>query len=450
MTAEIVIFNSEAVALAADSAATARIGNVDKISTSANKIFALSDFHPVGLMLYGCASFMGIPWETIVKYYRATALPANGFNTLEEYADDFISFLSYGNIAFHKTAESHYIGSFVITVLHDMRNYMVETCEKYIQKGNSLDDKVLGEISSAVIHNMFDNSRGRSRLLSKKQCKNIMNSYRKFINNRIDLLFGEFEINDDLRSKIHQIIENSFARFLLPDISCGIIITGFGEKDFVPYLRSYEIGGIVRYESGGKLIEKLMYKVERKVNRDVHVAIIPFAQQEMVYRYMEGVDPDYRKAEVGFVQGLLDDLTPKIIRQLKRYNKAEQDKIGEQINKYSKQAIAELEKNMDKFVQDYFSDPTVDAVSRLPKIELALMAESLVYLTSLKRKISQDPETVAEPIDVAVISKGDGFVWIKRKHYFNPELNPSFFKRKYKEMKNGETGNTTDKLPSAG
>ena len=27
------------------------------------------------------------------------------------------------------------------------------------------------------------------------------------------------------------------------------------------------------------------------------------------------------------------------------------------------------------------------------------------------------------------ISKGDGFIWIKRKHYFQPELNADFFRR---------------------
>jgi len=37
-------------------------------------------------------------------------------------------------------------------------------------------------------------------------------------------------------------------------------------------------------------------------------------------------------------------------------------------------------------------------------------------------------------IDVAVISKGDGFVWIKRKHYFKAELNPQFFANYYKEI----------------
>jgi hypothetical protein len=45
--------------------------------------------------------------------------------------------------------------------------------------------------------------------------------------------------------------------------------------------------------------------------------------------------------------------------------------------------------------------------------------------------MSLDAETVGGPIDVAVISKGDGFVWIKRKHYFKAELNHQFFKNYY-------------------
>jgi len=54
------------------------------------------------------------------------------------------------------------------------------------------------------------------------------------------------------------------------------------------------------------------------------------------------------------------------------------------------------------------------------------MAEALVNLTAFKRHVARQAETVGGPIDVAVISSGDGFVWIKRKHYFSPELNPHF------------------------
>jgi len=74
-------------------------------------------------------------------------------------------------------------------------------------------------------------------------------------------------------------------------------------------------------------------------------------------------------------------------------------------------------------------------VSVLPKPELAIMAETLVNLISFKKQVSREEETVGGPIDVAIISKGDGFIWLKRKHYFNPELNHQFFTKYYKEMR---------------
>src|SRR5262249_16025696 len=70
--------------------------------------------------------------------------------------------------------------------------------------------------------------------------------------------------------------------------------------------------------------------------------------------------------------------------------------------------------------------PVRAALGYAPKEELAELAESLVHLTSLKRRVALETETVGGPIDVAIISKGDGFIWIKRKHYFRPELNPYF------------------------
>jgi len=68
-------------------------------------------------------------------------------------------------------------------------------------------------------------------------------------------------------------------------------------------------------------------------------------------------------------------------------------------------------------------------VASLPKDELGAMAESLVNLTKFKRRVSIERETVGGPIDVAVITKGDGFVWMKRKHYFDAGLNPRFIAR---------------------
>jgi hypothetical protein len=92
MTAEIAIINKNAVALAADSAVTLRDPNTSKIYNTANKLFMLSKFEPVGVMVFGSAEFMSLPWETIVKIYRSQ-LAGTSFAKLGHYAEDFLSFV---------------------------------------------------------------------------------------------------------------------------------------------------------------------------------------------------------------------------------------------------------------------------------------------------------------------------------------------------------------------
>jgi hypothetical protein len=70
MTAEVAVMNKGAVALAADSKVTVGSGITEKTYETVNKIFTLSKVHPVGIMIFGNADFMGFPWETIIKLYR--------------------------------------------------------------------------------------------------------------------------------------------------------------------------------------------------------------------------------------------------------------------------------------------------------------------------------------------------------------------------------------------
>ena len=90
MTAEIAVFNRNAVALAADSAIT--VGDGGKIYNTANKLFTLSKYQPGGVMVYGNATIMGMPWETVIKTYR-DRLGRKSFPRLNEYASDFLKFL---------------------------------------------------------------------------------------------------------------------------------------------------------------------------------------------------------------------------------------------------------------------------------------------------------------------------------------------------------------------
>ena len=68
------------------------------------------------------------------------------------------------------------------------------------------------------------------------------------------------------------------------------------------------------------------------------------------------------------------------------------------------------------------------SLSFLPRDEMIYMAEGMINLTSFKRRLVLDnfSETVGGPIDIAFISKGEGFIWIKRKKYFDKEMNYVF------------------------
>ena len=90
MTAIVGVLNKHAIAIAADSAVT--MGNTHKVINCANKIFTLSKYFPVAVMTYNNASFMGVPWDIIIKEYRRQ-LKNKCYLKLDDYVSDFIKFL---------------------------------------------------------------------------------------------------------------------------------------------------------------------------------------------------------------------------------------------------------------------------------------------------------------------------------------------------------------------
>ena len=100
--------------------------------------------------------------------------------------------------------------------------------------------------------------------------------------------------------------------------------------------------------------------------------------------------------------------------------------------------IKKLQEGLEDWRKRVFVDPVLDMISSLPKEELATIAESLVNLVSFRQKVTMEQETVGGPVDVALISRGDGFIWIKRKHYFDKNLNPHFFTTYYKGRKKSD------------
>jgi hypothetical protein len=176
-------------------------------------------------------------------------------------------------------------------------------------------------------------------------------------------------------------------------------------------------------------------RINNKLNSDINIRqtaiIIPFAQDEMVRTFMEGIHPDYNDVIEKLLQALLQNYGKTILRHLKnKLTDGEIKALGKLLlEDANKRTFDYFNSEIKAYRENNISSPIVTMVSSMPKEELAVMAETLVSLTSFKRRVTPEVETVKGPIDVAVISKGDGFVWIKRKHYFSPELNPHFISR---------------------
>lgn len=60
----------------------------------------------------------------------------------------------------------------------------------------------------------------------------------------------------------------------------------------------------------------------------------------------------------------------------------------------------------------------------MPIQDAADLAEYLVNLTASFVRFDAGPPTVGGPIELAAITKHEGFKWIKRKHFFTAALNP--------------------------
>jgi hypothetical protein len=60
----------------------------------------------------------------------------------------------------------------------------------------------------------------------------------------------------------------------------------------------------------------------------------------------------------------------------------------------------------------------------MPIMDAISLAEFLVYTTVMYSKFDAGAATVGGPIEIAAITRHENFKWVKRKHYFTPQLNP--------------------------
>ncbi len=432
LTAEVAIINRHGVALAADSAVT--IGGGVKVFNSANKLFLLGEDESIGLMVYGNAQLMGVGWEAIVKMYREQL--GDSPATLADCADDFLEYLRVlGLSLFSEDQQARHVESSAVVILDRILRWAEDSVLSRLRQGIDLTtigwkrlltqvvDRQYSAVASLPFLDSFDEA--TARRFERK--------YRRTVGELVDLVFKSFPMSNRARQRLVAVALNWLVRVVPDPAASGVVIAGFGKDDVFPRMRTYSISGVVmdtlRWHAGDAV------DVDFDSSGQVHA----FAQSQMVSMFMEGVHPDYREFSESYWHKAIASLPEALDGALGRSLKASDRKhVVKELQQLVHDVHAEATKELNNYRRESYVMPVVHTVGTMPKEEMAAMAHALVNLTSIKLRASLTEETVGGPVDVAVITKGDGFVWIERKHYFDPALNPRFIARHYRRGAAGE------------
>lgn len=379
-----------------------------------DKLFALSRHHPVGVMVYNNANFMRVPWETLVKLFRQSADTA-GKATVREYAEAFMEYI--GSERFCTEQQTTFNLIRIARVLFG--KIAREVKDRALNEG-TLDSEVGSIIQWHT--NRFAQA-GVLPCMEDFDADELVRTHEAELNSAIHQCFGTSTISTAVRQALYKSVAAAIKSARLSGGFSGLVFAGFGEDEIFPSLVEIETDGAI-----GDVV-KAYTKKHIDIDRAGKTAeVLPFAQSEMVGRFMHGVDPDF----MAYLRLIFERSLVEVAHEV-LYTVAQEGQMTEPqpslLRAIVRRNLQDFDDVTKAFGQEQFIQPVLDIVSVLPKEELASMAEALVSLTSLKRRVSMEEESVGGPVDVAVISKGDGFVWIKRKHYFDPALNRDYLAR---------------------
>lgn len=420
MTAVLGVLNKQAIAIAADSAVTLQNSFGRKVSNFANKIFTISKHHPVGVMLYNSASFMGVPWEIIIKLYRKK-IGGNSFSKLQDYALDFLDFLKSKNYFSDVETNKKYLSQIIFILFNHIEDVALKKAGAITEDTKVIFTQYLLD-ELLTIEKTFSNNEKLSEFINYKfeDFKEYSNDlFDSFFNEVINVHFKEITIPDTFRETFEKVVFGIVGVEEKVTTYTGLIFVGYGEEEIYPSIYPIFVSFVVD--------DKLRYYIDKNnkftVTEQNNATICSFAQTDVIDTILTGVDPNL---EILFNRNLRETIIKYNDLLFKTLNPTNPE-LAENIKKLDTDLfINEFSELNFQIKKEKYIRPLMETVASLSKEDLAEMVESLVSLTSLKKRMTFAEESVGGPVDVAIISKGDGFIWIKRKQYFNSEINKHF------------------------
>ncbi|MGC1119959.1 MAG: hypothetical protein WBA22_02595 [Candidatus Methanofastidiosia archaeon] len=165
--------------------------------------------------------------------------------------------------------------------------------------------------------------------------ENLIEEYGLIFDKVRDDVFEELRLSRELSEKLTEIGASLFAKS--PNIftyagNSGVLVAGFGEEDLFPSFKFFFVEGIA-----GNVLKYREY-VHNKITLEVNASITPFAQSEMVWTFIEGVNLDYHKEIQRSLNELVNKYPDIIIGSIEKLS----IKDNEKYKKILKESSAEI------------------------------------------------------------------------------------------------------------
>lgn len=305
MTAEIAIINKTAVALATDSAVTITTGaRQEKIFDSADKLFELCNHNPIGIMIYNGMSFAETPLPSLIKLFRNQSI---GHEKVEDAAKSFLKFLQEYGASAPQNVKNRHLFQLISPTFTKIRQESNKTFEQELQaflkaSKNAGMKEISGfrnEITIRIANNYIRILELQKPASFLGKAFGLTKTQNTFIGKCIKEAF--IAAPSVVEKKIFEVAKLLLERSAMSDSVTGIVIAGFGRGEVFPTLVSYEIDGIIG--SSLKYIETNHVDIDIKDHTTSRATVIPFAQKEMVERFLYGLDEKNSERHRRFLRG---------------------------------------------------------------------------------------------------------------------------------------------------
>jgi hypothetical protein len=419
VTAEIAILNKSAIAVAADSAVT--VGR-RKVHRYANKIFSVSDTAPIGLLVYGYGEYCGLPWETVVKVFRKE-LSNTKFLTVNQCYLAFRQFIASDRF-FTEQAQRINLLLFSLAIV----GHVVAAARK-VPRVSDISSEIPDIIEICKL-------RYNRSTLPLTWDRPTLAAFRRAASSEVAFAVSErfksipgYKVPDRLVPKFTELVYSALTSSYRSTYSSGVAVFGFGDRELLPRLVHHEFDG----SCFGSL--RSIDRQTSPITQRNHAQIIPFAQRETMDLFMSGVSHKARRVISGFLHDAFGEISERIIKDNFTIEDDHYAVIRAINQKTTNEIMEKFEKKFSNWIREESVLPILKEVSNLPKEDMANLAEALVEVTAHKAKVTADVESVGGEIDVCVITKGDGLIWIKRKHYFDLEKNQHYLYTRFPQSR---------------